>query len=336
MAKNKNHHLEKRGKVWYLVAMVNGKRIKKALAQSITDARRLRDEYLNEIRLNGDIPRPQPEADNLLFGDVVWDWAKKKVKRVKSSSWRDYRSSMNGHILPRFGNVPIRDITCYDVEEFVDSLTCGNKRKNNILVPMRDVFKHAAKGGLVEKNIMFDVERLKPEDPDIRPLTFEEVEFFLDDVHPHYRYFFVVAFYTGMRFGEMAGLKWRNVDFDRRVIRVVETRVYGEEGPPKTKKSKRDIDMLKPACDALMKQRKITGKSKYVFLDMNFKPLTPDHVRKVIWTPALEKAGIEYRPMLQTRHTFATMMLDGGEDIGWVQNQISVGYKTNSDIRRFR
>ena len=74
--------------------------------------------------------------------------------------------------------------------------------------------------------------------------------------------------------------------------------------------------------NALMKQKEITGKSKYVFFDINYKPLTPDHVGKVIWTPALEEADIEYRPMLHKRHTFATMMLDGGEDIGWVQNQL--------------
>ena len=95
-----------------------------------------------------------------------------------------------------------------------------------------------------------------------------------------------------------------------------------EEGPPKTKKSKRDIDILPPAYDALMRQKELTGKSKYVFLDDDYKPLTTDHVRNVIWTPALEQAGIEYRTMLQTRHTFATMMIDAGEDLGWVQNQL--------------
>ena len=42
------------------------------------------------------------------------------------------------------------------------------------------------KGGLVEKNIMLDVERLKPEDTDIRPLTIDEVKDFLERVHPYY------------------------------------------------------------------------------------------------------------------------------------------------------
>jgi len=49
----KDHNLEKREDVWYFVAMVNGKRIKKALSRSITEARTLRDDYINEINLYG-------------------------------------------------------------------------------------------------------------------------------------------------------------------------------------------------------------------------------------------------------------------------------------------
>ena len=65
----------------------------------------------------------------------------------------------------------------------------------------------------------------------------EEVNIFLDNVHVQYRDFFVVAFFTGMRFGEMSALKWKNVDFKLGIIKVRETRVNGEEGSPKTKRS---------------------------------------------------------------------------------------------------
>ena len=58
------------------------------------------------------------------------------------------------------------------------------------------------------------------------------------------RGFFEVEFFTGMRAGEMSALKWKNVDFKRKIIKVVETRVYGEEGRPKIYSSYRDIDML--------------------------------------------------------------------------------------------
>jgi integrase len=50
--------------------------------------------------------------------------------------------------------------------------------------------------------------------------------------------------------------------------------------------------------------------------------MNPDHFREVVWKPALKKAGLDYRPLIQIRHTFATMMLSAGEDIGWVQNML--------------
>ena len=77
---------------------------------------------------------------------------------------------------------------------------------------------------------------------------------FLDCVIPFYVPFFVTAFFTGMRAGEMSALKWSNIDFERRIIKIVETRVYGEEGRPKTNSSYRDISMLPMVYDALKKQ----------------------------------------------------------------------------------
>ena len=135
-----------------------------------------------------------------------------------------------------------------------------------------------------------------------------------------------MLFYTGVRFGEMAALKWRNVDMVRKTARICETLVYGEEGRPKTKKSNRDIDLLPPVIEALEAQIRMNRwKSDYVFFDLSGKPMNPDHVREVIWKPALKKAGIPYRPLMQTRHTFATLMLSEGENIGWVQNMLGHG-----------
>ena len=75
--------------------------------------------------------------------------------------------------------------------------------------------------------------------------------------------------------------------------------------------------------EALIDQRnRRHKKADYVFLDIHGKPLTTDHMREVIWKPALKKAGIEYRPMMQTRHTFATISLSEGENIGWVQHML--------------
>jgi integrase len=319
----KDHHLKKRGDVWYFEAMVRGKRIKKALSMSITEARRLRDDYINEINLYGSIKKEEPVKETKLFGEVAQQWAEIMSQKVKSSTLKDYRGAMNHYILPRYGNVPITDIDFLDVEEFRSKLKCSNKRKNNVFVPMRSLMKFALKAGLIDKNPMDLIENLSVSKPEFHPLSIDEVHWFLDVVKAEYKNFFQGAFYTGMRFGEMAVLKWKNVDFRLGVIKVRETRVRGEEGCPKTKGSIRDIKMLYPVVQALRDQRKATmGKSDYVFLNYYGRPLLPNSVNFHIWKPALKKAGLKPRSLYQTRHTFATLMLDGGELPGWVQKMM--------------
>ena len=188
---------------------------------------------------------------------------------------------------------------------------------------MRSLMKFALKAGLIDKNPLDLIENLKVSKPDIDPLSMDEVNRFLEVVEPFYRPFFTVAFFTGMRFGEMAGLKWKNVDYKLGVIKVRETRVRGEEGRPKTAGSVRDVKILPPVIEALRDQRKITmGRSDYVFLNQKGRPLLPNSINYHIWKPALKKAGLKPRSLYQTRHTFATLMLDSGEHPGWVMRMM--------------
>ena len=330
---NNLHNLEKRGRVWYFRKTFKGKAYHLRLTSNRAKAIKMRDDYLYELRHHGELRSRDtgtdlnPAAEQPVLGEVALRWAEMRKadirqKQLKESSWRDYRSIMNHHILPYFGNMVMSEITVSDVEDFIATLNCTPKRINNILIPLRSLFKMAKKRKLISENIMLEVENLKTEQPDILPLTKEEVKDFLMAVDPHYRPFFTVAFATGMRFGEMAALKWRNVDFDRRQIHIRESRVYGVEGTPKTKKSKRTIDMLPPAFKALQEQRMKTGRDMYVFRDLKGRLMEPDHIRNHVWKPAIAKAELEYRPMIQTRHTFATIAIDSGEDLGWVQQMM--------------
>ena len=324
MVKDKNHHMVIRNNTWYFVTKANGRRIRKALSQSVTEARRIRDEYIREIKLNGDIPNAQQTDDaGPLFGEVVEKWVKVTIRRVRPSTMIDYKSAMNTYLLPRFGNTPIAAINYLDVEEMISEMGCSAKRINNILVPLRSVFKLAHKNKYVKENLMLLVENHKIEKPNIRPLSMDEVRLFLDNVNPFYQPFFTVAFFTGMRGGEMSALKWDNVHLDTKRIEIVETRVYGEEGRPKTGSSYRTIDMLPMVHNALQEQASRTRlKSKYVFLNCDDKPIDVETLRKNAWTEGLKGAGIDYRPMIQTRHTFATLMITAGENIGWVQKMM--------------
>lgn len=333
MASNRKHHLAARDGVWYFIAKKNGKRYHRRLSTDLKEAMSLRDDYLYELNKFGTIASkageqsPEEGCNGVLFGEVVTQWAelmKKRIKQqqIKESTMRDYRSTMNAHFLPKFGNSPIREITSVNVEDYISNLECSPKRINNLLVPLRDIFKMAKKRGYVEANIMLDVDNLRTAMPDVFPMTPGEVQIFLHTIPAHYEPFFTTAFFTGMRFGEMAALKWHNVNWTRGLILVRETRVYGVEGLPKTKGSVRDIDMLPVVRDALERQRAVTGKGPYVFRDNCGNLLNPDHVRKVVWTPTLKMAGLRYRPLMQTRHTFATIAIDSGEDLGWVQSMM--------------
>ena len=332
---SKSRNMELRNDIWYFRKLFRGRQYHERLSADKRKAIKMRDDYLYELRNYGELvsKTKNKEApvvnDSPRFGEVAILWSKMREvdirqKQLKKSSMRDYRSIMNHHILPHFGNMRIDKIAASDVDDFIAMLICSPKRINNILVPLRSLYKMAKKRKIVSENIMLDVDNLKTEQPDIFPLDPLEVKDFLDNVEHHYKPFFLVAFFTGMRFGEMAGLKWKNVDFENSQIHIKESRVYGEDSSPKTKGSKRllDIDRLLPVIDALKAQYHLTGKEKYVFRDSKRRLMGTDHIRNHVWKPTLIKAQLDYRPMLQTRHTFATIAIDAGEDIGWVQQML--------------
>ena len=118
MAKQNNRNLFKRGDTWYFRKKVRKRWRKMALSQSATEARRLRDQYLKEILLYGDIQKfHSDEGDDLLFCENAERWARITERRVKSSTYRGYKIAMGAFILKEFGKTPIGEISYLDVEE---------------------------------------------------------------------------------------------------------------------------------------------------------------------------------------------------------------------------
>jgi integrase len=126
-----------------------------------------------------------------------------------------------------------------------------------------------------------------------------------------------------MRPNEMIALKWSRVDFELKLISVREGRVLGIEGPPKTKASVRDVNILSPLLKVLRAHRmQSPAGSTYVFTNTAGGPLEVNNLRNNVWTPALVKAGLRYRSMYQCRHTFASLMLSLGEDPLWIARML--------------
>lgn len=288
MAKNKNHHRYKGGGVWYF--QMKGQKFS-LHTTSVTEARRPRDKHYQDMIVYGQIPNEQVKQTPE-FGALAVKWFDLSKGRLKRSTFRDYRNSMNNFILPRFGNVPVGQIHYLDVETFKCDLDRKKKRIINILVPMRCVFKLALKAGYIDKNPMDLLDPIEPEKPDINPFSFEEVQFLLEHMDPHYEPFFTEEFFTGLRFSEASAVKWPRIDSNLGVIKVREALVEGEEGRTKTPGSIRDVKMLPMVLEAIERQKKATyGESPYVFLNKYGRPLKPCPIRKVAWKPALKRLG---------------------------------------------
>ncbi|ACN15008.1 predicted bacteriophage P4 integrase [Desulforapulum autotrophicum HRM2] len=344
---NKNMYQDPASGVWYFQKKVRGlpKPYKFSLdTKSVVEARKKRDEYLLEVKVNGFIQKNEvvvvnPE-DGTCFGEIAVQWAELKKTKVSKSTIQEYRKVMNKYILPQFGNRRIDSITGLEIEVLVSKLKCGGKTKNNILTPFKDVMRFAKKHKLIQHNPFDDVDSIKRESSEIHPLSLGEIKLFLEHVPDYYRPLFTFLFFTGARFGEAAALKWKRVDLTNGMIHIAKTYVRGEYKDPKTKGSIRTVKLSPIVIDALHQQREHTmDKSEFVFLNTLGRHIHPHSVNLHVFRPTLEKAGLSAnksfsaatrRSCKDTRSSYITNSLDNNERMGFVQKQ--VGHTTTKMI----
>lgn len=240
-------------------------------------------------------------------------------------------STIDGHLLPHFGDMPVGSITKADVLRLRAELAIlpgragdklSNKRINGILAPLRQILNDAAeRHGFVSP--MQALKPLKIRKADVEPFTLDEVQRLLATVRPDYRDYFTTRFLTGMRTGEAHGLKWKYVDFENRLLRIRETFVLGEDEYTKTDSSQRDIQMSQVVHDALRRQHAATANlSEYVFCNREGKPLDNKNFHDRVWYPLLRHLGLPRRRAYQMRHTAATLWLASGEAPEWIARQL--------------
>lgn len=104
----------------------------------------------------------------------------------------------------------------------------------------------------------------------IEAFSMEEIQNIFFYADGQFRNFYAVGFFTGMRTGEIIGLKWEDIDFENREINIQRTVGRGVESAPKTIGSVRTIDMLDPLVSFLKEQFEMTGhQNAYVFMTTN-------------------------------------------------------------------
>ncbi|MFY9328804.1 MAG: DUF3596 domain-containing protein [Georgfuchsia sp.] len=257
-------------------------------------------------------------------------------QRIEYSTWRDYRSAVEYHLKPKFGHMLISEITTADIRGWLASLvSISNKRKNNVLIPLRAILGDAFADGSLDRNPTDRVKNLpnRLEEPD--PFKPDEIDMILGACTGQLRNLFQFAFWTGLRTSEQIALEWGDVDWNKGVIRVRRASVRQRIKLPKTKSGEREVLLLPPALEALTAQKAHTlllGGRIFHNPRTNTPWITDNQIRTSFWTPALKRAGVPYRYPYQTRHTYASMILSAGENPLWVAQQM--GHKDWGMIRK--
>ncbi len=266
------------------------------------------------------------------FADFTDQWVREHSVEWRRSHLRTLRSTLDQHLLPRFGEQPVSAISKSDVLLFRAALAklpgrknreaLSNKRINGIMGVLRQILNEAAERFDFPSPVS-NLKPLKVRRSDVFPFTLDEVHRLLDAVRPDYRDYLLVRCLTGMRSGEIDGLKWKYVDFHRRLILVREAIVLGEDEYTKTDGSQRDIQMSTVVYEALRRQEKATRPiSEYVFCNREGRPIDNTNFTDRVWRPLLRHLGLPLRRPYQMRHTAATLWVASGESPEWIARQL--------------
>ena len=267
------------------------------------------------------------QSDTPTFKDFSQTWFDENEVGWKHSYRTTLRSSLDKHVIPAFGEMPVSHITRADILAFRAKLAkiprkdgsqgLSHARINTVMVPLRLVCNEAADRFGFETPFK-NIKALRVPKTQVDPFTLDEVMLLITSVREDFRGYFTVRFFTGMRTGEIHGLKWKYVDFERREIQVRESLVAGEMTDTKTDSSFRDIPMSQFVYDALKEQQKRTSGMEYVFCNGEGNPLSIQNVNNRVWKPLQRLHNLPYRRLYQSRHTAAALWLAAGENVLWV------------------
>lgn len=257
------------------------------------------------------------------FAQMWYDIYKKPYLREKSLEMIRY--ILNQHILPALGDYRLQDITPMQIQTIMAGLAKKSASlQSKVLINLRSIFKVAQENGLVVRSPVSSM--LKPggkKAQEKTALTPQESEKLLARVrNRRAKIFLMIALNTGLRRGEILGLRWTDVDFEKKIIRVRRNAVLLRSGTTisdelKTNAGRRDVP-LTAALEAHLAAEKERSHSQYILAMQNHQPLTQSSY-KSMWR-LIERELPEKRVTAHIlRHTYITRLFEAGLDIKEIQ-----------------
>ncbi len=249
--------------------------------------------------------------DGILFKDLVNKWYETKQVNNEDSTKTRNKGIIEKHIIPEIGNIPIKALKPYHIDKLL------NKQKEKGLTDtIRKTFQiiHAAlefgvNNDYIYKNVADKISPPRFHSKEKAILTKEE-RAAVEKSKSKYRDLFVFIMYTGLRKGEVAALKWEDVDFEKGVIAVDEAISFVKnKGNIKDTKSGRIryVPILSKTKEILEKQPRM---SEFVFYKQDHTHLS-DSAFDWYLSTILNDTGLKFT-LHQLRHTFCTILYYSG------------------------
>ena len=264
----------------------------------------------------------------------VWFEHYAKVK-VRPSSHQTYCGYIDNHIKPNIGKIPLEKLTSLELQKFykkllekgrVDRLESKHQAKGlspKTVRNLHQIIASAMKLAKEQRLILADptegcaLPRL--EHREMQTLPVEQLQSFLREAKDSGMFeLYYLELATGLRRGELLGLKWEDIDLERGDLRVRRqiARINGEvvEAPLKTKNAYRTLPLAEDTVSILLEQKEKVGGSPWVFPSPTGGPISPDSVLHMLHR-VLKRAGLPRIRFHDLRHTFATLALQNGVDV---------------------
>lgn len=269
-----------------------------------------------------------PKHTRALFRDLAPQWLKNKKVTVKPSTYQTYESRYRIHVLPRWGNVKIHDLTPTDVQTWITELHESGKSASLIsdcLSIIIGVLDFAEKDRMIIANTIRNKVTLpKRKRRSNTYLNAAEVHrLAMNSTHPDI--IFTLA-YTGMRWGELTALRVGRIDFQNRRIRIessITTLRDGtiSEGTPKNGETRVIVfpEFLRPI---LQKNCKRKHREDFVFMSASGGVLRPPSSNNGWFRQAVKRAGLPSMVPHDLRHTTASLAVSAGANVKAVQRML--------------
>ncbi|WP_163832221.1 site-specific integrase [Spartinivicinus ruber] len=269
---------------------------------------------------------------NTTVAELLKEYINDLHRTVEPSTALRYKRSIEGQLLPEFGEILVTELTPKHIREWVKSKNCKRKTIANHLIPLVKALRLAVVDAIIPRSPMdaislddFIHKDARVSNFKVDPFKPAEIQQLLESMEGQVKNAFQFAFYTGVRTSELIGLTWDKVNLKGKSVLIDQAKVEGLLKGTKTgTKGERLIHLFPSAISALESQFNYTNNNDFVFHNprTNQAWKNDQQIRKCAWIPAIKKSGLRYRNPYQTRHTYACLLIARNENLFWIASQM--------------